>query len=184
MCSDFASDFPSSLIQKSISLKMYLVCKQIKKKARFTFRSWSKLTRNLLPWYRLEKGWDSGTGLLAPQIRLLVPWWAIPFGVHYARRALGHPSKGTLRLEKLGIGRKSWWTAEKAARWEQLSSCADANCLPFPNLHPLPLKSYRQELPHPGFATMTQIQTDQSIGKETVSMKLFWNQDKRQPTGR
>lgn len=64
-------------------------------------------------------------------------------------------------------------TAEKAARWEQLSSCADANCLPFPNLHPLPLKSYRQELPHPGFATMTQIQTDQSIKKKRCLWSYF-----------
>ena len=59
-------------------------------------------------------------------------------------------------------------TAEKAARWEQLSSCADASCLPFPNLHLLPPKSYRQELPHLGFATVTQIQTDQSILKNGV----------------
>ena len=67
-------------------------------------------------------------------------------------------AKDAVARESVVSVRRQGGTAGEVARWEQLSSCTDASCLPFPNLELLPLKSYEQELPHPGSANMTQMQ--------------------------
>lgn len=89
----YRNPFPPPQPWKNVS------CLQANKKKRFTFCNFE--ARNLLPWYSLEKGRDSRTVVLAPQIRLfLIPWWAIPFWSSLRQKSTGSPKQRLRPLEK------------------------------------------------------------------------------------
>lgn len=87
--------------------KMYLVCKQIKK-SDLLFAT-LKQENCYLDTHWKKDGTQEQLCWPHKSAYFWFPDEQSLFGVHYARRALGHPSKGCGRLRNRGIGWKAWW---------------------------------------------------------------------------
>lgn len=112
--------------------------------------------KKLVSWYSLEKLWDSRTVLPAPESRFpLVLWWAIPF-------------RGSFRPEEQQVlsrmGAVAGGAALLAERQRRLLAGNSYPAVLMQVVHlSQTLTSYlwslnEHELPHPGFAKMTQMQ--------------------------